>query len=108
MLALDRVLAQPQELVERIEAHDTPLARLASDHLPVKAVIRLDGTAARRGVVHPEVPALRRRLLSRLLRGAAGAMRLRLVLAAAALAASAAARPERSPSARPTPTTTGS
>ena len=35
------------ELVERVEAHDTPLARLASDHLPVKAVIRLDGTRAR-------------------------------------------------------------
>jgi endonuclease/exonuclease/phosphatase family metal-dependent hydrolase len=65
VLALDRVLAQPGELVERVEAHDTPLARLASDHLPVKAVIRLDGTVPE-GVVHPEVPALRRRIIARL------------------------------------------
>ena len=65
VLALDRVLAQPGELVERVDAHDTPLARLASDHLPVKAVIRLDGTVPD-SVVHPELPALRRRILSRL------------------------------------------
>ena len=65
VLALDRVLAQPERLVERFEAHDTPLARLASDHLPVKAVIRLDGTVPDR-VFHPELPALRRRILSRL------------------------------------------
>jgi endonuclease/exonuclease/phosphatase family metal-dependent hydrolase len=65
VLALDRVLAQPGELVERVAAHDTPLARLASDHLPVKAVIRLDGTVPD-SVVHPELPALRRRILSRL------------------------------------------
>jgi endonuclease/exonuclease/phosphatase family metal-dependent hydrolase len=64
VLALDRVLAQPGELVERVAAHDTPLARLASDHLPVKAVIRLDGTVPD-NVVHPELPALRRRILSR-------------------------------------------
>jgi endonuclease/exonuclease/phosphatase family metal-dependent hydrolase len=65
VLALDRVLAQPQELVERVEAHDTALARLASDHLPVKALIRLDGTMPDR-VIHPELPALRRRIMSRL------------------------------------------
>jgi endonuclease/exonuclease/phosphatase family metal-dependent hydrolase len=65
VLALDRVLAQPQELVERVEAHDTALARRASDHLPVKAVIRLDGTVPAR-VKHPELPALRQRILSRL------------------------------------------
>ena len=56
VLALDRVLAQPQELVERIEAHDTPLARLASDHLPVKALIRLDGIAAGAAGRMPEAP----------------------------------------------------
>ncbi len=65
VLALDRVLVQPQELIERVEAHGTPLARLASDHLPVKALIRLDGTVPAR-VHHPEMPALRHRILSRL------------------------------------------
>jgi endonuclease/exonuclease/phosphatase family metal-dependent hydrolase len=39
--SLDRILANPPEMVARIEAHDSPLARIASDHLPVKAEIRL-------------------------------------------------------------------
>lgn len=38
--ALDRVLASPQSLISSLEVHDTPLAQLASDHLPLKAVIR--------------------------------------------------------------------
>ena len=38
--SLDRILANPHSLVSRIEVHDTPLARIASDHLPVKAWIR--------------------------------------------------------------------
>ena len=66
VLALDRVLVQPEKLVERIEAHDTPLSRLASDHLPVKALIRLDGSLPARPI-HHEAPVRRRRLLSRLL-----------------------------------------
>jgi endonuclease/exonuclease/phosphatase family metal-dependent hydrolase len=66
VLALDRVMAQPHELVESIAAHDTPLARLASDHLPVRAVIRLDGARAARQPALPEPPRLRA-LLSRLL-----------------------------------------
>jgi endonuclease/exonuclease/phosphatase family metal-dependent hydrolase len=37
--ALDRVLANPQSIVSSVSVHDTPLARLASDHLPLKAVI---------------------------------------------------------------------
>jgi endonuclease/exonuclease/phosphatase family metal-dependent hydrolase len=41
VLALDRVLARPHNILEYLEAHDTPLARLASDHLPVKARVRL-------------------------------------------------------------------
>ncbi|MDO9417820.1 MAG: endonuclease/exonuclease/phosphatase family protein [Pararhizobium sp.] len=41
VLALDRVLGHPHELVTAISAHDTPLARIASDHLPVKAHIDL-------------------------------------------------------------------
>lgn len=72
VLALDRVFAQPEAIVERIEAHDLPLARVASDHLPMKALVRL-------GLPMPEArpaqvpvmmaPLLRRRpLLSRLRR----------------------------------------
>lgn len=48
VLALDRVLASPHHLVTRIEAHDTPLARIASDHLPIKASLSLQATAAPR------------------------------------------------------------
>jgi endonuclease/exonuclease/phosphatase family metal-dependent hydrolase len=46
LLALDRILAQPQQLLGRIEVHATPLARTASDHLPVKARIRLGVSGA--------------------------------------------------------------
>ena len=42
VLALDRILASPQELISRLEVHDTPLARIASDHLPIKAQINLE------------------------------------------------------------------
>lgn len=41
ILALDRILANPHELISGVEVHNTPLARTASDHLPVKAVIDL-------------------------------------------------------------------
>ncbi|RAI61140.1 EEP domain-containing protein [Roseicella frigidaeris] len=40
-LRLDRILGCAQAQVLRVEAHDTPLARLASDHLPLKAQVRL-------------------------------------------------------------------
>ena len=46
VLALDRVMARPHGLVEAIAAHETPLSRLASDHLPVRAVVRLDAPHA--------------------------------------------------------------
>lgn len=39
--SLDRILANPSSILSRIDVHDTPLARVASDHLPIKAVIRL-------------------------------------------------------------------
>ena len=39
--SLDRIVANPHSLISRIELHDTPLARVASDHLPIKAVIKL-------------------------------------------------------------------
>ena len=63
VLALDRVMAQPHDRLESIAAHDTPLARLASDHLPVRAVIRLDGSRAARSPVVPDPPRLREILI---------------------------------------------
>lgn len=47
VLALDRVLGYPHELVTSVEAHDTPLARVASDHLPIKAHIDLQAAWSR-------------------------------------------------------------
>lgn len=41
VLALDRVLGHPHDLVAAVEVHDSPLARIASDHLPIKAHIDL-------------------------------------------------------------------
>jgi endonuclease/exonuclease/phosphatase family metal-dependent hydrolase len=43
VFALDRILGNPHDLIAGIEVHDTPLARIASDHLPVKARIDLAG-----------------------------------------------------------------
>jgi len=37
VLALDRIIARPGGVLGLVEAHDTPLARRASDHLPIKA-----------------------------------------------------------------------
>jgi len=45
MLALDRILSWPKPLVSEVQAHDTPLARIASDHLPLTARLHL-GTVA--------------------------------------------------------------
>ncbi len=41
VLALDRILGWPQGLVADVAAHDTPRARVASDHLPLTARVRL-------------------------------------------------------------------
>jgi endonuclease/exonuclease/phosphatase family metal-dependent hydrolase len=41
MLALDRVLVRPAPAFVSLRAHDTPLSRWASDHLPVRAEIRV-------------------------------------------------------------------
>ena len=40
-LALDRILASPGEMVSAVAAHSSPLARLVSDHLPLRAQIDL-------------------------------------------------------------------
>jgi endonuclease/exonuclease/phosphatase family metal-dependent hydrolase len=41
VLALDRIMANRPGLIETVQAHDTPLARLASDHLPIKTVVKV-------------------------------------------------------------------
>jgi endonuclease/exonuclease/phosphatase family metal-dependent hydrolase len=46
LLALDRILARPPNLISRFEVHNTPLARVASDHLPVKARLNLETVKA--------------------------------------------------------------
>lgn len=44
-LALDRILARPRDVLTGLAAHNSHLARIASDHLPLRA--RLDLAAAR-------------------------------------------------------------
>ena len=44
-LALDRILAQPPGMLAGVAAHSSPLARIASDHLPLRALIDLRGAA---------------------------------------------------------------
>jgi endonuclease/exonuclease/phosphatase family metal-dependent hydrolase len=39
ILALDHVLVRPAQAMEETHAHESPLARVASDHLPVRAVL---------------------------------------------------------------------
>lgn len=41
MLALDRILGWPQGLVTDVTVHESPRARIASDHLPLTAWVRL-------------------------------------------------------------------
>ena len=41
LLALDRLISNRKEILSPVIAHDTPLARLASDHLPIKAWVNL-------------------------------------------------------------------
>jgi endonuclease/exonuclease/phosphatase family metal-dependent hydrolase len=45
VLPLDRILAWPQPLVSEVEVHDSPLARVASDHLPLTARLHLAAIA---------------------------------------------------------------
>jgi endonuclease/exonuclease/phosphatase family metal-dependent hydrolase len=49
IFALDRILGWPKGLVGGVTAHDSPLARIASDHLPLTAWLRL-GVAARASI----------------------------------------------------------
>jgi endonuclease/exonuclease/phosphatase family metal-dependent hydrolase len=43
LFALDRVWVRPRHSLIDFRAHAVPLARVASDHYPIKAVISLDG-----------------------------------------------------------------
>jgi endonuclease/exonuclease/phosphatase family metal-dependent hydrolase len=38
--SLDRIWVRPTETVISLDVHKTRLARIASDHLPVKAIIK--------------------------------------------------------------------
>jgi endonuclease/exonuclease/phosphatase family metal-dependent hydrolase len=40
-MALDRLWVHPRRRLTKLEVHDTPVARIASDHLPLKAVIEV-------------------------------------------------------------------
>jgi endonuclease/exonuclease/phosphatase family metal-dependent hydrolase len=42
VFALDRILGWPMGLVTCLSVHDTPLARSASDHLPLTAALDKD------------------------------------------------------------------
>jgi endonuclease/exonuclease/phosphatase family metal-dependent hydrolase len=42
LLALDRILCNPRELLRNILVHSTPLSRKASDHLPITAEVMLN------------------------------------------------------------------
>jgi endonuclease/exonuclease/phosphatase family metal-dependent hydrolase len=52
LLALDRIWTRPAAALARVEAHRSDASRVASDHLPLAAVIELPATPS---------PALRRR-----------------------------------------------
>ncbi|WP_078680823.1 endonuclease/exonuclease/phosphatase family protein [Bartonella sp. AR 15-3] len=45
-LALDRIFAFPHQLIINVENHYSPLARIASDHLPIKAYLNLSKAMA--------------------------------------------------------------
>ena len=55
VFALDRVLGAPHNLVTSVEVHNTPLARLASDHLPVKAHLDLKSATSLLEELSPEI-----------------------------------------------------
>ncbi|MGG6894387.1 MULTISPECIES: endonuclease/exonuclease/phosphatase family protein [Rhizobium] len=44
LLALDRIMANRRGMISAVEVHDSPLARVASDHLPIKAVVSLEAS----------------------------------------------------------------
>ena len=68
VLPLDRIFARPHRILGPLAVHDSPLARLASDHLPVKAAVQLGADAvaeAAEAMPRRTPPRPRRRLLPR-------------------------------------------
>jgi endonuclease/exonuclease/phosphatase family metal-dependent hydrolase len=53
LLALDRIVANRRGMISSVEVHDSPLARMASDHLPIKAVVSLEALGSD-AHVHPQ------------------------------------------------------
>jgi endonuclease/exonuclease/phosphatase family metal-dependent hydrolase len=45
-LSLDRILARPQQIIQSLAVHDTPTARVASDHLPLRAYVDISSILA--------------------------------------------------------------
>ena len=41
LLALDRIWVEPRPILRELRAHASPLARVASDHVPLRAVLEL-------------------------------------------------------------------
>jgi endonuclease/exonuclease/phosphatase family metal-dependent hydrolase len=58
LVALDRVWVRPRHALLAIKAHRSPLARLASDHLPVKAIVSIHQPATRAEANRREVAAV--------------------------------------------------
>jgi endonuclease/exonuclease/phosphatase family metal-dependent hydrolase len=56
LLALDRIIADRPGILSDVAVHDTPLARVASDHLPIKAFV--DPTLIGLAVPSPDPEAL--------------------------------------------------
>jgi endonuclease/exonuclease/phosphatase family metal-dependent hydrolase len=46
VFALDRLWARPASALRSLQVISTPLTRVASDHLPLRAELAFDGTAA--------------------------------------------------------------
>ncbi len=61
VFALDRIWVRPRESLVGLDAHDTPLAREASDHLPVRAELRLPGQPEEGGAAIARRPVRRAR-----------------------------------------------
>lgn len=55
LLSLDRIMGWPRDLVTQVQTHKTQTAREASDHLPVKALLRMDAVT---GVADDALEAL--------------------------------------------------
>ena len=55
MLPLDRILVNRRGLIQAVEVHNTALARIASDHLPLSATLNL-GTVARAHLSEDAIP----------------------------------------------------